>query len=303
LNKIIKRKFIYLSITILSVGTIVGFKDKAVNLLNGISESPYEIESCGVERWSVKVLSDADASSVNLVPVNTTVKDLIHISTPFPDPNMPRQACEKQIYIVHCTVAEIKLESDGDYHLLMQDSAGNTMIGEIPDPTCPSTTSSLYLGDITRCRKFIDSHYNVGTSFQSVNKRFVITGVSFVDPPHGQSDAAPNNLEIHSILDIEFEPVHTSGIAEVIDRKQNLNVFPNPFSEDAEFRLDVASSLKHKNSILKIFDLSGKEMKSIAWPENEMNIVFHRDNLPRGIYLYRLMEGNDIVSTGKIMAE
>lgn len=279
------------------------FKGDIRGLLNPEKSEPFEIESCGVERWDVKVLTDAAANDVNIFPVATTIKDLVNLVTPTPNSNMPRQPVEKQTYTVHCIVEEIKLETDGDYHLLLQDSAGNHMIGEIPDPTCNATTSSLYYGDIVRCRKFIDAHYSVGGSFQTVNRRMVITGVAFVDPPHGQSDAAPNNLELHSILDISYEPANTSGIAEAPEaRPITLSVAPNPFYMQAVFRLPI-NTMPPKNAMLKIFDLAGKEIRSIAWPANEFHLNLDRDNLPKGIYLYKMISGNAVLCSGKLMAE
>jgi len=295
-----KKNILYLIGILFFISFIFIFAGKIIPGINN-EDSAYEIESCGVERWAVKVFNDADASSINITPINTTIDSLVHMKTPFPDPNMARQPIEKQVYTIHCLLNQIKLESDGDYHLTVSDSQGNSMITEIPDPTCPSTTSSIYFGNLIQCRQFIDKNYTVTGSFQNVNKRVIISGVAFVDPPHGQTDAAPNNIELHSILNIEFEPVHSSDIAESKIGAMQISVFPNPFNTETEFNLDANGLLYHEG-ILKIFDLSGEEVRSIIWPMNAKRITLQRDDLPKGIYFYQLNESGNIVATGKIMA-
>lgn len=300
MKNLTKRKLLIVAQILLVAAGIFIFGSKIVPG-NSSPNSAYEIESCGVERWAVKVFTDADASSINIKPVNTTVDSLVHMKTPFPDPNMARQPIEKQVYTIHCTLNQIKLESDGDYHLTVSDSQGNTMVTEIPDPTCPSTTSSIYLGNLIQCRQFIDKNFTVTGSFQNVYKRVVISGVTFVDPPHGQTDAAPNNIEIHSILSIEFEPVHSSAIAESRIGNQEISTFPNPFNTEIEFYLNFASQL-HDEGVLKIFDLHGKEVRSVRWPDHEMHIIMPRGELTNGIYFYQLTIGGTEFGTGKIMA-
>ena len=295
-----KRKILYLVGILLLTAGVLGFAEKIIPVGND-GEAPYEVEACGVERWSVKVFTDADASKINITPVKTTIDSLIHIKTPYPDPNMARQACEKQVYTIHCLLKEVKLESDGDYHLTVGDSQGNAMITEIADPTCSSTTSSIYLGNLIQCRQFIDKHYTVTGSFQTVNKRVVISGVTFVDPPHGQTDAAPNNIEIHSILNIDFEQAHNSGIAESNAENRQISAFPNPFSTEVSFSMSF-NGQPRETVILRVFDLKGQVVRTINWPVNESVLSIQRGDLPKGIYFYQFTEGDNVSDTGKIMA-
>jgi len=295
-----KRNLLYLIGILLLAAGVVSFAGNIIPISNS-GESAYEVESCGVERWDVKVFTDTAASSINITPVNTTIDSLVHMTTPYPDPDMARQPIEKQVYTIHCTLEQIKLESDGDYHLTVSDDLGNTMITEIPDPTCPSTTSSIYLGNIIQCRQFIDKYYTVTGSFQNVNKKVVISGVTFVDPPHGQTDAAPNNIELHSILNIGYEPVHTSGIAANKVENRQISAFPNPFNTEIEFSLDF-NGQPRQPGILKVFDSRGQVVRSINWPSNETVLSMTRGDLSAGIYFYQVNEGSNLVGTGKILA-
>src|SRR4029077_3477224 len=100
---------------------------------------------------------------------------------------------------------EYKLEDDSDYHLVIKDAAGNTMIAEIPLPACVGS-SSPFLSKITSARSKVDAMYNVTTSFQTANIPVRLTGVGMLDFLHGQTGVAPNGIELHPVLDIIFNP-------------------------------------------------------------------------------------------------
>ncbi len=163
--------------------------------------------SCGVERQSVKVGTDADIGKVNFnAPQNTTIAALRAFPTPATIPTNNRISPEETtVWIVDATLTLIKLESDQDYHLVIQDASGNTMIAEIPAPSCVPSSSPMSPG-VTKARAAVDAMFNVTTSFQTVNVPVRITGVGMHDFPHGQTGAAPNQIELHSVIDIIFNP-------------------------------------------------------------------------------------------------
>ncbi|MDX6611817.1 MAG: hypothetical protein QOD75_1003, partial [Blastocatellia bacterium] len=94
--------------------------------------------TCGAERWSIKVGTDAEANQVNLnsaTPV--TVADMRGWAAPSPSPPPTRVApYEKTVWVIHGTLINYKKEDDVDYHIVMQDGAGNTVITEVPCPCC-----------------------------------------------------------------------------------------------------------------------------------------------------------------------
>jgi hypothetical protein len=51
------------------------------------------------------------------------------------------QPTETTVYVVDATLTEYKLETDSDYHLVIKDASGNTMIVEIPSPSCVGSGS------------------------------------------------------------------------------------------------------------------------------------------------------------------
>ena len=158
----------------------------------------------GTELWSLKVLTDPAATTVNYTPVASTVAALVALTTPTPSTTMPRTApVETTTYIITCNITIKKTESDNDYHLVLSDGT-HTLIGEIPDPNCTAALTSAHKSQFAAAKAFIDANIASG-NVMSVNiGQVTVTGVGFIDPPHGQTGAAPNNLELHPILDIHF---------------------------------------------------------------------------------------------------
>src|SRR5438270_9939721 len=116
--------------------------------------------SCGVERWSVKTGTDADAGLINLQSTTqTTIASLIALPSPTTQPANNRiQPTETTVFQVQATLTEYKLESDSDYHLILSDGSGDTMISEIPSPTCVGSSSVLLPG-IQNARSEFDARY------------------------------------------------------------------------------------------------------------------------------------------------
>jgi hypothetical protein len=161
--------------------------------------------SCGVERWSVKTGTDADAGLINLQSTTqTTIASLDSLPAPATLPTNNRiQPTETTVYQLNATLTEYKLESDSDYHLVLSDGSGNTMISEIPSPACVGS-SSVLLPAIQNARSEFDAHYTATSSFQTANVPVIVTGIGFFDFLHGQTGVAPNGIELHAVLDIQF---------------------------------------------------------------------------------------------------
>lgn len=162
--------------------------------------------SCGVERWSVKTGTDADAGLINLQSITqTTIASLSSLPAPATLPANSRiQPTETTVFQLHATLTEYKLESDSDYHLILSDGSGNTMISEMASPTCTGS-SSVLLSGIQNARSEFDARYTPTSSFQNANVPVTVTGVGFFDFLHGQTGVAPNGIELHAVLDIQFD--------------------------------------------------------------------------------------------------
>jgi len=178
------------------------------NFKDNDEENEVSTGSCGVERWSIKTGSDSAVGQVNLTPQDTTIVNLRGIPVPAGfSSSSPRLTYAgspelQNFRLTNVTLQQYKLENDSDYHLVILDGAGNSMITEIPYPGC--LTGSAWTTQITNSRNAFDARYAVTTSFQTANDTVTITGVGFFDDPHGQTGGSPNGIEIHPVLSICF---------------------------------------------------------------------------------------------------
>ncbi|MDQ2816681.1 MAG: hypothetical protein M3T49_00540 [Candidatus Eremiobacteraeota bacterium] len=156
------------------------------------------------KRWPVKVGTDADAGSVNLTPQDTTIAALRALALPpYPLPADNRLApTETSVFrLVNATLIFIQLHPDHDYHLVVQDQNGRTLIVESPDPNCAPADSSAYLTQMKAVRQYLDANFTVTAAGQDPNVPVTVTGIGFFDylyrNLYGQ---APNGIELHPLL-------------------------------------------------------------------------------------------------------
>jgi hypothetical protein len=168
---------------------------------------------CGKERWSVKTGTDSGAGQVDVTKLKpANISDLINLPAPNPLPTDTRfQPTENTVFVVNATLTDFKIEkTDSDYHLVLLDDQGNTMIAEIPSPSCVDP-GSPFVAQITNARAEFDAQFKVTSSFHTANVPVQVTGVGFFDFFHHQHGVAPNVIELHPVLDIQFNPPPTAS--------------------------------------------------------------------------------------------
>ena len=181
----------------------------AVSLLVSISLLlPSPLLACGKERWPVKVATDKMQDRVDPTPVPITIAKLRLIDAPI-NPNIRKNSryapTELTTYEVTATLTVVKSQKDEDYHLVIKDNKGRTMIVESPSPDCAE--GSVFLDEITSVRQAIDSELGGPIHGKKKLKRLVtVTGVGFFDRIHDQEGVAPNGIELHPLLSIDFHP-------------------------------------------------------------------------------------------------
>jgi hypothetical protein len=173
-----------------------------------------DLRACGVERWSVKTGTDADVGKINFASTTPqTIATMRSWTAPNPIPANNRVSpFETTVWVLNATLTQYKLEDDQDYHLVLKDASGLTMIAEIPAPSCVGTGSPFASG-VSQARATFDAMFNATTSFQTANVPVQITGLGMFDFLHGQTGVAPNGIEIHSILKIVFNPTTDFAIS------------------------------------------------------------------------------------------
>ncbi len=161
--------------------------------------------ACGVERWSVKTGTDPQAPSVDLISyISSTIYNFQQSVRPASLPSNGRVAPrETTQYRLGATLTKYVRESDSDYHLVIVDSAGRTMIAEIPAINCVGAGSPFGPG-ISHARAQFDARFTATTSMKTTSTAVTIKGVGFWDFLHGQTGVAPNGIEVHPVLDITF---------------------------------------------------------------------------------------------------
>jgi len=162
--------------------------------------------SCGTARWTIKIGSDSAASTVSLLPTLTMTSTLAALPQPGTLPFAARiKPVETTVYAFKdARLTFARLEDDSDYHLVLADKTGATLIGEIPYPkTC--TPNSVWECFISRARAAVDAQLTlVLNQGRSQNLVVSVVGVGFWDDEHGQFGASPNGIELHPILAICF---------------------------------------------------------------------------------------------------
>jgi hypothetical protein len=128
---------------------------------------------------------------------------------------------------------------------------GNTMISEIPSPACVGSSSVLLPG-IQNAHSEFDALYTATSSSQTANVSVTVTGVGFFDFLHGQTGVAPNGIELHAVLDIQFGTNKTPTPLPTVT--------PIPSPTDTPVPLPTISPIPTPTGSLGIYSLS-KEAK------------------------------------------
>jgi hypothetical protein len=165
---------------------------------------PFNQRGCGTQDWAKKTGTDAAARLVDLSSVTTTSLDrLVHAYIKHPIPKRQRlQPWDTTTWSIFATLVKFRLENDSDYHLVLRD-AGETMIAELPSPSCVKS-SSLFLGVIQHARHQFNAVYHVTKSWRTVNIPLRIAGVGYADDRHGQAGVAVNAFELHPVTDVQI---------------------------------------------------------------------------------------------------
>lgn len=169
--------------------------------------------SCGVQRWHIKTLDDAYVNTIGWTPKSATVTQFRGFPVPSPydqyNDTTRYAPYETQSYTIRAILVQWKLETDNDYHIVIADpnNTANTMIIEPPDPSCSAACASNFGNYYSAVRTKLTNCFGAAsTSFKSFPSGVVVdvTGVPEFDALHGQTGVAPNGIELHPVLNINF---------------------------------------------------------------------------------------------------
>lgn len=166
-------------------------------------------QNCGVERWSVKTLSDNDTTRIDFQKIDTsTVHEQVSLPSPFK--KGARLDSETKIYSIDCFIIGYKKEgNDKDIHIIIEDiNTDETMVAEIPSYECFEIQKTSRLELFKELQEWFIKNIGQPTSkFVYLEKHIpvTITGVGFFDFNHGQIGMAENGREIHPVLSIKLK--------------------------------------------------------------------------------------------------
>ena len=167
--------------------------------------------ACGVLRWPVKTMSDADAGAVNRTPSGATLATLRAFPAPTVRPQDGRaNAIEKTEFGVSGNIIKWGLESDGDFHIVLANASdpSQTIVLEVPDTTCVTGAAKDVRDSIAVVRQEVVRTLgppSVGLTALKVPVPVTATGVGFFDLGHATGHP-PNAFELHPLLSIRFVP-------------------------------------------------------------------------------------------------
>jgi len=173
--------------------------------------------ACGILRWPVKTMSDADAGAVNRTPKGADISTLIAFPAPQVRPqNRRANSVEKTEFGVSGDVIEWGLEADSDLHLVLADASNSsrTIVLEVPDPSCASGAATADRDSIAQTRQDVLRALGTppsGVTALSSPVPVIVTGVGFFDFGHSIGHP-PNAFELHPVLSICFRPWRKSAL-------------------------------------------------------------------------------------------
>jgi hypothetical protein len=143
----------------------------------------------------VKILADARADLVDFTPRGTSVGHLRGLAPP--EHLGPRiRGVETTTYRVRATLVAMKLQEDGDVHLVIADRRDRTktMIVEFPAAYCTLDATPAARVKMTSARRALQRACGSAdaSQFTPLRGTAAIDGVGFFDFKHGQRGVAPN---------------------------------------------------------------------------------------------------------------
>ena len=116
---------------------------------------------------------------------------------------------------------------------------------------------------------------------------------------HFISDSTQTNKAGWMIDDIRFSSADYGGAVDELKYNSVLNVYPNPFSQNAVITLRNEDSRQHE---LRIFDRFGRAVKYLENLHGN-EIILAREDLPAGIYFFKVMSETESIGFGKFVVE
>ena len=220
----------------------------------------------------------------------------------------------------------IEENTDINYTIHFQNTGNDTAYKVVVVDTIAATL------DINTIIPEVGSHTYTFERIDSNVVRFVFDSIYLVDSVHNeplshgfvkfsiqQKLDNPISTKIYNNASIYFDrneaivtntTFHTIGrdfiTMQIISSAKNIkynvkevSIFPNPFHDKAQI---IIESNELQNAVLILMNLEGQILKTIPSSNNNMFTIY-REDLANGMYLFKILEDNNEVTTGKLIAQ
>lgn len=152
---------------------------------------------CGLYRWRIKTLADPEAKLIRWKPIDTTIRDLVSMTSPAWFDRRKRNSNEFYVYRVRAILAKVHRNLDQDYHLELRDpdDPRARLVAEIPSPSCAKATARYSGLKATRLSARALRAHRSQTLVE-------VVGVGFFDRLHKPRGGSRNRFELHPVLEL-----------------------------------------------------------------------------------------------------
>lgn len=192
------------------------------------------------------------------------------------------------------TTASTTVCSGGVYTVIIQDANGCTVSSSIAVNANPVPVygAAVYNASCDTCCDGYFIHLLIGGT-----------------PPYNLSCTTSSNLcpgtyyccLIDALGCTDCDSIVISYPSSVLENISNagIKIYPNPFNSSATIIFN--SELKIQNAELKMYDVTGREVKQFTITNGQSEI--QRGNLQSGIYFYKMTSDSGMIAAGKIMVD
>jgi hypothetical protein len=115
---------------------------------------------------------------------------------------------------------------------------------------------------------------------------------------NGRALTTTGALSTEAVTVISPTGCEVTGI-QIADTEISVNVFPNPFNNNTTFQFNNQGLIQATH--LSIYNVFGVEIRSIALNSDVTKV--EEVNISSGIYLYKILKGNTVLKSGKLISE
>jgi hypothetical protein len=175
-------------------------------------------------------------------------------------------------------------------------AAFSVTVNAAPNLTLSATNVTVCEGKTTTLSVTGAASYNWKNNQQTVSSSasFVLTPT--INAQYVVTGTNANNCTSTATISVVVSKC--TGINTSLGDNKSLLLYPNP--SDGRFYLRNEFS-GNENTSLEVFDLRGILVKTVNLNSNNKVVLINAEELINGIYLYRLVNENKSVSTGKLV--